>query len=271
MGLRAVAELGEFLDDPVGAFWRSERWLIFAVSPSLVGLVAWGRPTADDVARFLSIFDRPQPRTLEPRCDVVVDFSRLSHASGETFDALLDGTRRRIDTVRERIRRQSIVRPDGVVGATVAGFAAFLQPDYGWNVVDTLREALSWLELGGDDALATTLGELADTMAYGSALLARLRAWLDAHCRDASLENAAVALAMSTRTLQRRLRDDETTFLDELTAARVRKAEQLLDDTDHKLEAIALAVGFTSASTFSTVFKSVTGLAPSERRARRQG
>jgi YesN/AraC family two-component response regulator len=56
------------------------------------------------------------------------------------------------------------------------------------------------------------------------------------------------------------------TFVDVLTDFRVEKAKQLLSGSDLKTYAIADAVGYSDPHYFSTIFKKVTGVTPSEYR-----
>ena len=60
------------------------------------------------------------------------------------------------------------------------------------------------------------------------------------------IEAAARRLALSTRSLQRTLREAGTTYRLELKAFRIRRAQELLRG-DHNLGTIAAEVGFSSA------------------------
>ncbi len=56
------------------------------------------------------------------------------------------------------------------------------------------------------------------------------------------------------------------TFVDALTELRIQKAKQLLAGSDLKTYAVADAVGFSDPHYFSTIFKKVVGVTPSEYR-----
>jgi two-component system, response regulator YesN len=56
------------------------------------------------------------------------------------------------------------------------------------------------------------------------------------------------------------------TFVDALTELRIEKAKQLLTDSDLKTYEVANAVGFSDPHYFSTTFKKVVGITPSEYR-----
>jgi transcriptional regulator GlxA family with amidase domain len=67
--------------------------------------------------------------------------------------------------------------------------------------------------------------------------------------------------------LSRRFREQTgTTPRQWLCQARVRRAQQLLETTEHSLDAIAAAVGFGSASTLRECFQRIVVTSPSDYR-----
>jgi len=97
----------------------------------------------------------------------------------------------------------------------------------------------------------------------GSALEPLLR-WLEENCaRDLSLDDMAARAGMSTRTLVRRFREQTgTTPLRWLHRARVRRAQHLLETTEHSVERIATQVGFGSVTAFRDRFRLIAGVSP---------
>jgi AraC-like DNA-binding protein len=83
------------------------------------------------------------------------------------------------------------------------------------------------------------------------------------------VETTARALGLSTRTLQRRLREADTTFQGEVLSARVRMAQRCMLESDASLTAIALDTGFTSPQHMATVFRRLVGQTPSAWRSER--
>jgi AraC-like DNA-binding protein len=79
-----------------------------------------------------------------------------------------------------------------------------------------------------------------------------------------SIETAAVDLAMSERTLRRRLNDEDTSFSDILSAVRIHIAKTLLLSTPYSIEKISMMVGFGNASTFSRAFKQSENTSPTQ-------
>jgi transcriptional regulator GlxA family with amidase domain len=98
--------------------------------------------------------------------------------------------------------------------------------------------------------------------------------WMEEHCdRDLTLDEIAAHAGMSTRTLNRRFREQAgTTPLQWLHRARVRRAQYLLETTAHPVERIAAQTGFGSPTAFRERFRKVVGTSPQGyRRAFRSG
>ena len=97
----------------------------------------------------------------------------------------------------------------------------------------------------------------------------RLLTWLTDHAEeDLSLADIAAHAGMSTRTLNRRFRDQTgATPLQWLNRQRVRLAQHLLENTTHPVDRIAGQVGFGSPTAFRERFKRVVGTSPNTYRA----
>jgi AraC-like DNA-binding protein len=74
----------------------------------------------------------------------------------------------------------------------------------------------------------------------------------------------ACHLAISPRTMQRRLRDDGTTFRDVLAEVRMTVAKQAIMAGEVPVERLADRLGFSDAAAFRRAFKRATGMTPSE-------
>ncbi len=81
-----------------------------------------------------------------------------------------------------------------------------------------------------------------------------------------TLDCIAETLALSPRTLRRRLKDEGYTFQEVKNLARERQAKHYLANTRMTLAEIAYAVGFSELSAFSRAFKRWTGSTPQEYR-----
>lgn len=102
----------------------------------------------------------------------------------------------------------------------------------------------------------------------GSALEPLLRWMEDNSDKDLTLGDIAARAGMSTRTLNRRFREQAgTTPLQWLHRTRIRQAQYLLEATTSPIERIATQVGFGSPSAFREKFKRVVGTSPHTYRA----
>lgn len=81
------------------------------------------------------------------------------------------------------------------------------------------------------------------------------------------VEEIAACLHMSSRTLGRRLADEDQTFRTLVNDVRLEHAEQLLKETHKPISLIARAAGFTNDSSFARAFSQRTGVSPSAFRA----
>ncbi len=106
----------------------------------------------------------------------------------------------------------------------------------------------------------------------GSVLEPVLR-WMDDNVdKTLTLEDIAAHASMSTRTLNRRFREQTgTTPLRWLHRARVRRAQHLLESTTHPVDRIADQVGFGSPTAFRDQFKRVVGTSPNAYRVAFRG
>lgn len=77
-----------------------------------------------------------------------------------------------------------------------------------------------------------------------------------------ALNDAADALRLSTRTLQRRLGEHERSFQTVLDEVRRARAEAFLRDPGISLTQIAFLLGYTEQSTFHNAFKRWSGVSP---------
>ncbi|WP_035854301.1 GlxA family transcriptional regulator [Cryptosporangium arvum] len=97
-----------------------------------------------------------------------------------------------------------------------------------------------------------------------------LLTWLEEHLdEELTLDRIARQAALSTRTLSRRFREQtSSTPLQWLNRARLRRAQHLLETTDHPVERVGGLVGFAAASTFRDRFARLVGVSPAVYRAR---
>lgn len=102
----------------------------------------------------------------------------------------------------------------------------------------------------GDNIAAQLKSRLADLMARGEANA-------DAACRS---------LKLSRRTLQRRLKAERTSFQKVLQEARRELAVRYLSDARLKALEVAMLLGYSNFSSFTTAFKSWYDMPPAKYR-----
>ena len=101
-----------------------------------------------------------------------------------------------------------------------------------------------------DDIAGQLKRKLADLMARG----------------EANADAACSALRLSRRTLQRRLKAERTSFQKILTEVRAELAINYLRDARLRLMEIAMLLGFSNISSFTTAFKSWYDMPPAQYR-----
>ncbi|MEO8703526.1 MAG: helix-turn-helix transcriptional regulator [Kofleriaceae bacterium] len=264
--MRAAADVEEYSQDPEGSYLALPGAITFCARRTLWGFALWGRPTETDLRRVVPLLALELADGVAPHASLI-DTRRLEAADPRAFKILQKYLRTNWETLRTRITRLALVRPPGLLGATVAGFYEVAGAPYPVRVFDELAAAAAWVR--GADLAAVLDAAVAAASALTPVVL-ELRRWLDGHLEDASLAGAAKAVARAPRSLQRDLEAAGTSFQGEIDAARVRLAKRLLADTDSPLTEIAYDIGCASPQHFSTLFRRVTGAAPSAFRASRR-
>lgn len=109
-----------------------------------------------------------------------------------------------------------------------------------------------------------------DRLRTDASLVERVEHLLRSHSSGHRLSRAqaADALGMSERTLQRRLEKAGTSYRELSERGLVRDASRLLSDTDLSLQQIAVQLGFSDASAFYRAFRRWTGESPGQWRNR---
>lgn len=157
-----------------------------------------------------------------------------------------------------RGHRTYLVVAQQPASAAVLGYAAFGGDDFCDGVVLHGPDALALA--GGSDVERSwaSWNELLTASREPSWLL-EVRAHLEAHLADATVESAARALAMSPRALQRALTQRGTSFRRVQSEVRVARARALLAAGETKLLAVALGAGFLRVESMNEAFERVVG------------
>ena len=256
--------LDGFARDPVGRYFAGASFAHFCASEDLWGVVLWGRPQSADMDLLVRSL---RLELTAPRHRSLVDARRLGAVDVSAFGVLDSYVRDNQPALAERVTQLALIHPEGMTGAVVAGFFDVLPRPYPVALFSHPDEALTWLELAADASLLDEVHARASGMAP---IVVALRTVLEQALLETNIATAARALSLSERTLQRRLREAGTSFVDELNQARVRVAQRLLLDSDEPVTRIALEVGCATPQHFSTLFRKLTGETPTSWRKQRQ-
>jgi AraC-like DNA-binding protein len=266
--VRSAEGLDDYLRDPVGRYLMGESFLHWYASPEVCGFTVWGRPGEAQIQRLTQVLDVE----LAPAAPHVslVDARRVEAPDANGLAVLVKYMAPRISAFSQTVKRQALVRPEGMAGAVVGGFYSLVSSGYPTRAFADPLEALAWLGRPPDEsrALMDELNDLVTRLMGQSPLLSELHRVLRHRLVDATLADVARELGMSERTLQRRLRESGTSFQSELNTVQVRIAQALLLESDAKLTAVAVEVGCASLQHFSSLFRKMTGESPSAWRAR---
>ena len=258
----------ELREHPEGGFVAGESWFYFAFDRTLFGYAIWGRPRGDDIRALVRLMELELDR---PPHAALVDLGGLEEIASEGFELLASYAVTHQATLARVVTETAIVRPAGVNGAIVSGFfevSARPFPVTLWTSVEAAAH-----HLGRSDAAecATALAAARAHVTGEPVLLAELRAYVREHLVAPSIADAARALAVAPRTLQRRLTESRTSFQVEVQRVRLATAEGRLAESETPVTTIAFDLGFASPQHFATLFKKHAGESPTEYRARRRG
>jgi AraC-like DNA-binding protein len=123
--------------------------------------------------------------------------------------------------------------------------------------------------VAADETLGGYLDRLADEVVASLAAKGtfaenvRRAIWTDLSEGQPAVEQIASALGVSVRTLQRRLKEEGTSFVEVLDAFRRRIAIHLLRDRTLAVYEIAFLLGYSEPSTFFRAFRRWEGTSPS--------
>ncbi|MBX3229841.1 MAG: helix-turn-helix transcriptional regulator [Labilithrix sp.] len=255
-------EPADFRVRPEGGYLAGDTWLYFCARPDLYGFALWGSPEPDDMAALVRLLEVELDRA--PHA-ALVDVKDLTAALPASFDELARYFFAHAGTLADRVTRSAIVKGSGMTAAIAAGFLESVPPTFAASLYADVAGALEGL--GFDRSFASAIERAKEEARAVPGVVRALRAWLDDHLAETTIDDAARALATATRTLQRRLTEASTSFAEEVRLARVRAAKRMLAETDLPITTIAIDVGCSSPQHLSTLFRQYVGDTPSAWRA----
>jgi len=263
-----AASLDEYAVRPAGTFWSGEHHLVLCENEGLYAVYLWGRPGGAEAQQLVRALAAEVRAEAQPH-RAFVDFSMLSGIDSEAFAALREFLARAEERQKQVTMQEALIRPSGLVGAVVAGYYVLYPPPFPAKVFTDGGAGSEWLGL--ESEVVDRWRALCDQVRAVSPELMGLRSVIEAQIARVDLLSAASELGLSSRTLQRRLKHQGTTFQHQLDTVRRELAQNLIDDSDEKLGAIASRLGFASHQHFSEWFHRQTGetAEASRNRARR--
>ena len=255
-----------YRERPIGSYLAGPTYAVWWKSMRLNGIVFWDRPDEGHVQRITDALEA-QVDGGEPHASLI-DARRVRAVDLGAFTTLSKYVLHRSVDISRVVARQAVVRPDGLTGAVVAGFYSILSPSHSVDVFTEPVAALEWLGIDTPVRVAEELEALYTAAMCASSLVIALRAYLDRALSSTNISKAAAALGLSSRQLQRQLRDARTCFQQEQSAAKIRAAKALLLETNYDVKRVALEVGFTSPEHFCVLFRKEVSETPSEWRSR---
>lgn len=267
--MHGVGTVEAYLSQPVGQYLLGPTFIVWWSSANLNGIVFWGRPEEEHVRRITAALDGELRPGVQAHASLI-DVRRVSAVDLGAFTTLMQYVRSRRGPFSKIVRRQALLRPEGLAGAAVAGFYSVLSPSYPVKVFTEPAPAVRWLHADEEIGILEELEQIYATASGGSAFVAAIRAHLEQAPGALTLKETAKAFGLSPRNLQRKLSEVHTTFQQEQNAARLRLATTLLLETNYEVKRIAIEVGCASLQNFSALFHKATGESPSQWRARQR-
>ena len=255
-----------FVKGPVGRYTVSRSCVVWCASRSLCGLAFWGRPLADELLEIATIVEA-YPQEMAMTFDVVVDGRQVEALDGEALSVQMAWLWRHGAALLQRANIWSIVA-EGTAVARLATAMPALTGRFAFRVTTDAPAAFhavagemgAVLSLDVDAIVANACGLHRETHRVRAILANRL---------DATIEDAAKELGLSTRSLQRTLGNQGTSFHQELVDIRFATACELLLSTDLKIAAIGARIGISERAV-ALLFRAKTGLAPLAWRAKQK-
>jgi AraC-like DNA-binding protein len=259
--VREAHSVEDFVAAPIGACVIERAFGFFYPDQRLSGYMVWERATRADFDQLAKILPVVHGRDTRPHCHLV-DLREMTSIDPDAFQLAMRYVVDHRVALRRAIKQLALVRAGGVTGALTAGFFSLVKPFGPVRVFTDPHEALAWLGLASYADRLDDVGRRFAAAREAAPLLRGLHAFLDDH-PGSTFDEAVRHLAVSRRTLQRRLGELGTTVLAELAHARIRAARKLLFESQASVTEIAFEVGFKSTQHFSRSFRKLTGLTPS--------
>ncbi len=258
-------DIDDFVASPADRYIARRTFCFWQRGTDCKGLITWGTPDESDAREMTRAFEAGA-RLDEPHVSLV-DMRDLGAVDVVAFEVIMNYMTERQLVFERTVRRQALVHGTGAVGAAVAGFYRVVQPSYAVESFSELDAAARWLVPERADEVLTTVRALREPFVHTPEIVVLLRASFESTRSLPSAAQAARALGMSLRTLQRALAQANTSFRAERQRFRLERAERLLSGSAASIKAVAHAVD-TTPERLTALFRQVHGVTAEEWRAR---
>ncbi|MDP3277949.1 MAG: helix-turn-helix transcriptional regulator [Deltaproteobacteria bacterium] len=259
------ASLGQFRQHPVGHYTQTASALLWCASPSLGGARVWGRPSSEETREIVGLLGLYEHAMAES-FSVVLDTAAIDEIDPAAALVMLGWVKEHRKSFLRRVQMQANVIRDNAVGFAFVGILSAFGASHPFRVFTDRVEAFRAIDPAVGPALGEEIERLVEGIRGTAPELHALRARLAIE-PTLSLAQAATALGVSRRSLQRTLASGGCTFRGELTDARFAHAQALLRTTDDKLATVAARVGLSERS-LTSLFLARTGVTPGAWRQR---
>ena len=260
----------EFVASPIGRCIVRPTFATWCAAPDLHGSILWGALDERSVREMMSLGAFIHHRDIAPCRRGLTDLRDIEHADANVLLGFASAARDQVTDWATGLERQVLIVPTGLGGMMMSGALPLAGVEHPLRIAHDLATAFAFVDHPGAQAAHAAATAIVTATRGRAALVGRVRAQLHSDLSGATIERCAVGLGMSRRTLQRELQGLDTSFSDELRRVRIATAEALLVHTDLKIDAIALQVGFGTASRMSAVLRREMNLTASELRAERR-
>ena len=267
--LAPIYDVEHFRAAPMGRCLVTASLAMWCYAPDLQGGMIWGTLDMRTIREWFDAGRFVEHRSITTPRYALTDLTGLERADSETMVGFAAASRGLISTWWRGLERQAMILPDSLDGVMVAGSLTMTRVQHEVRVVHDAAAAFAFVDHPGVAIAHAAASQLIAAYRGGPAVLARLRAHLARNLHASTIESSAVALHMSTRTLQRELQRLRTSFSDQLRLVRIATAERLLVHSDLKIETIATQVGLGTASRMSAALRRDLNMTASELRAAR--
>jgi len=267
--LVATDDVKRFREAPMGRCLVTPSFAMWCFAPDLQGGMLWGTLDEATIGEWFEAGCFITHRSIATPRRRLTDYSGVERVDGEGIVGFLAAAHERLPMWWRGLERQAMIVPEGFEGLTIAGALTTARVQHALRVVHDVDDAIAFLEHPGAAIAHTAASQLVAAYRGSPTVLARLRAHLARNLNASTIESSAVALHMSTRTLQRELHRLQTSFSEQLRLVRIATAERLLVHSDLKIQAIATQVGLGTASRMSAALRRDRQMTASELRAAR--